>query len=248
MVISESTARRFWPNESAIGKRVRPLSDKEWRTVVGVVADVAQYSLTGFPGWVDGMQYVPLTQSLTPNAQSGRLTLLIDSAQPQSAIAAVPLAIRRRYPDVVVSQTELLEGLRSDSVADQRSSAWLLGFFAALGLLLGVAGVYGVIAHRAAQRRREIGIRMVMGATAGRVLRMVVRETLLVALIGCGLGILGALALSRYLESLLFEVTAHDPAAFAIFPGVLLAAAVLAAAIPGWRASRIDPAMTLREE
>jgi ABC-type antimicrobial peptide transport system permease subunit len=133
-------------------------------------------------------------------------------------------------------------------VADQRSTAWLLGLFAALGLLLGVAGVYGVISHRAAQRTREIGIRMVMGATPGRVVGMVVRETLLVALLGCAAGIVGAFGLSRFLQSLLFGVTAHDRIAFAVFPTILLAAAVLAAAIPAWRASRADPTLTLREE
>jgi len=174
--------------------------------------------------------------------------MFVESSQPQAVAATLPFIIRQRFSDVVVSGIASLEGIRSESVADQRSTAWLLGLFAALGLLLGVAGVHGVISHRAAQRTREIGIRMVMGATAGRVVGIVVRETLLASLAGCAVGIAGAFGLSRFLRSLLFGVTAHDTVTFAIFPAVLLAAAVLAAAIPAWRASRIDPAFTLREE
>jgi putative ABC transport system permease protein len=148
----------------------------------------------------------------------------------------------------VVSHIASLDGIRSGSVADQRSTARLLALFAALGLLLGVAGVHGVISHRTAQRTREIGIRIVMGATAARVVGLVVGETLLVSFAGCAAGIAGAFGLSRFLQSLLFGVTAHDTVAFAIFPAVLLAAAALAASIPAWRALRIDPALTLREE
>jgi putative ABC transport system permease protein len=248
IIISESAAKRFWATESAIGKRIRPMSDKEWRTVVGVAADVAQYSLTGFPSWVDGAQYVPLAQALPRVAQSIQLTMFVESSQPQAVASALPFAIRRRFSDVVVSGIASLEGIRSESVADQRSTAGLLGLFAALGLLLGVAGVYGVISHRAAQRTREIGIRMVMGATTGGVVGMVVRETLLVSFAGCVAGIAAALGMSELLRSLLFGVTAHDTVAFVIFPAVLLAAVVLAATIPAWRSSRIDPALTLREE
>jgi len=174
--------------------------------------------------------------------------MFVESSQPQAVAGTLPAAVRQLFSDVVVSRIASLEGIRSGSVADQRSTAWLLGLFALLGLLLGVAGVHGVISHRAAQRTREIGIRMVMGATAGKVVGMVVRETLMVSLVGCAAGVAAAFALSGLLRSLLFGVTAHDTVAFAIFPAVLLAAAVLAASIPAWRASRIDPAATLREE
>ena len=248
MIISESAAKRFWPTESAIGKRIRPMSSKEWWTVVGVVADVAQYSLTGFPSWVDGAQYVPLAQALPRVAQSIQLTMFVESSQPQAVAVTLPVAVRQLFSDVVVSRIASLEGIRSGSVADQRSTAWLLGLFASLGLVLGVAGVHGVISQRAAQRTREIGIRIAMGATAGNVVGMVVRETLLVSFAGCAAGVAAAFALSSLLRSLLFGVTAHDTVAFVIFPAVLLAAAVLAATIPAWRASRIDPALTLREE
>ncbi len=247
MLISESTAKRFWPNESPIGKRIRPMADADWRTIIGVVADVAQYSLAGFPPWIDGMQYVPLAQSLPRVAQGIQLVMYIHSSQPQGAAALVS-AVRKRFPDVVVSGITSLKGIRSESVADQRSTAWLLALFAGLGLVLGVAGVHGVISHRAAQRRREIGIRMALGASAGRVVGMVLQETAIVSLAGASAGVAAALGLSRFLRSLLFGVTSHDALTFVVCPAVLLLAALLAAAAPGLRASRTDPALTLREE
>jgi predicted permease len=248
LVISESTAKKFWTVETAIGKRMRPMSDREWRTVVGVVGDVAQYALTGFPSWVDGVEYVPLAQVLHYVRQNMELTMIVESSQPESAGTALPAAVRQQVPDVVVARVASLGEIRSASIADQRSTAWLLALLAAVGLSLGFVGVYGVISNVIAQRTREIGIRIAIGATGANVIAMVVRETLLIAAIGCGVGLAGAFVMSRYLESLLFGVTAHDPPAFAVLPIVLLGTALIAAAIPGWRASRTDPAITLREE
>ncbi len=247
MIVSESTAKRFWPHQSAIGKRIRPVADRDWRTVVGVVGDIAQYSLTGFPSWIDGVEYLPLSQVLPSVTQSIQLTLLFESSPPQTAAALIG-AVRERFPDVVLSKVRSLEGIRSESVADQRSTARLLVLFAALGLLLGVAGVYGVISHRAALRTHEIGIRMALGAGAGTVMQMILRETLLVSLGGTAAGIAVAFGLSRYLRTLLFGVTTHDTTTLLVCPAALLAAALLAAIVPGLRASRTDPAVTLREE
>ena len=248
IVISESTAKRFWPNESSLGKRIRPLSNREPRTVIGVVADVAQYSLTGYPSWVDGAQYVPLAQSLPPIAQGIELTALVESTQPQSVPAAFAATLGDNFAGVTLSRLQTLEETRSDSVAAERSTALLLATFAALGLLLGVAGVYGVIAHRAAQRTREIGIRLALGASAAHVITLVVHETLFASLAGCTAGVGAAFALSHLLASLLFGITNHDPVAFVTAPVVLLLAAFLAALLPGLRASRVDPALTLRQE
>jgi ABC-type antimicrobial peptide transport system permease subunit len=124
----------------------------------------------------------------------------------------------------------------------------LLGLFAVLGLLLGIAGVYGVISHRAQQRTREMGIRLALGASANQVVGMVLQETLLVSFLGAATGVLAAFGLSRFLSSLLFGVTARDVTTLTICPLVLLTAALLAAAVPAQRASRTDPALTLREE
>lgn len=242
MVITESTAKRFWPAEPALGKRMRPMAGGEWLTVVGVVSDVAQYALTGFPQWIDGAAYVPLAQSMPSG--SARLTMFVSSAQPvEGRLAGL---VRARFPDVVVSRVASLEQIRGESLTDQRSTAWLLELLAGLGLALGVAGVYGVISHRASQRTREIGIRMAMGASAARVVGMVLKETVWVSVLGAVMGMAAAYGLSRFLGSLLFGITTHDTVAFVVCPLVLLVAAVVAAAIPAMRASRTDAAMTLR--
>ena len=247
IIISQATAQRFWPNESAIGKRIRTLSELQWRTVVGVVSDVAQYSLTGFPSWVDGVEYFSLAQKLPIDAGNIELTVFLESSQPQAPVTW-QASLHQRFPDIVISHVKSLAAIRTDSVSNQRSTALLLGLFAVLGLLLGIAGVYGVISHRAQQRTREMGIRLALGASANQVVGMVLQETLLVSFLGAATGVLAAFGLSRFLSSLLFGVTARDVTTLTICPLVLLTAALLAAAVPAQRASRTDPALTFREE
>jgi predicted permease len=242
-LISRSTARRFWPGQSPIGKKIRSLADLQWRTVVGVVGDVAQYSITGFPPWVDGVQYLPLPQTSFDAKQSLHLSLLLETANPDW-----PLALKQRYPDIVVANRQTLGELRAASVADQRSTATLLTLFAALGLLLGIAGVHGVVSHRAAQRTKELGIRLALGATPWQLMQTVMQETVLVALAGAGLGVVVAQYASGLLRSLIYGISVHDPLSFAVSPLALLAAAVLAAAIPALRATRTDPVITLRQD
>jgi len=245
IIISQATARRFWPNESAIGKHIRTLSELQWRTVVGVVADVAQYSLAGFPSWVDGVEYCSLAQGMPIDAGNIELTLFAESPQ---ARVTWPVLLRQRFPDIAVTRIKSLGAIRTESVSDRRSTAWLLGLFAVLGLLLGVAGVYGVISHRAQQRTREMGIRLALGASAQQVVGMVLQESLLVSTLGAASGVVAAFGLSRFLSSLLFGVTAHDAITLTFCPLALLMAALLAAALPAQRAARTDPALTLREE
>ena len=222
------------------------MSGEKWMTVVGVVSDVPQFALTGFPAWVDGVSYVPLAQVMPVGGV--QLAIFVESAQPQAILGTLMAAVRQRFPDVVVSRVQSLEQVRKESLTEQRSTAWLLALLAGLGLVLGVAGVYGVISHRASQRTREIGIRMVLGSSAARVVGMVLRETFVVSLLGAAAGVAAAYGLSQFLSSLLFGVTTHDTVAFVACPSILLAAAVLAAAVPAVRASRADAAMTLREE
>ena len=247
LIVSESTARRYWPNESAIGKQIRPVSNREWSTVVGVVSDVKQYSLTGYPSWIDGVEYVPLTQVLPRVTQSMQLTVLVESRDPRASASALARTVQSQFTGIAVSGVSTLDAIRRDSMADQSSTAALLVLFAAIGLLLGVVGVHGVVSHRVAQRTRDIGIRMALGATASRVVAEVVRETAAVALIGLAAGGVAAYASTRFLRALLFGVTHHDPIAFAVCPVVLLIAALMAASVPAMLASRTDPAVTLRE-
>jgi putative ABC transport system permease protein len=214
--------------------------------VVGVVADVAHYSLDGFPSWIDGVQYVPLEQALPQAAEAVQLSIFVETAAiPPGALQS---ALRQRYPDVVLSGVTSLQRVRAASISDRRSIAWLLSLLAGLGLLLGIVGVYGVLTQRAAQRTREIGVRIALGATTRQIAGVVLREALLVAVAGSGAGVLAAFGLSRFLRSLLFGVAEHDAVAFLGAPAVLIATALLAATIPGLRASRVDPVTTLRAE
>jgi predicted permease len=242
-IISRSTAERFWPGQSPLGKKIRSLADLQWRTVVGVVGDVAQYSLAGFPSWVEGVQYLPLPQALSAAQPSLNLSLLLETANPDW-----PQALKQRYPDLVIANVQTLGELRAASVAGQRSTATLLALLAALGLLLGIAGVHGVVAHRAAQRTKELGIRLALGATPLQLLRTVLQETILVALAGAALGVALAYPASAYLQSLVYGITVHDPLSFALSPLALFATAILAAAIPAFRATRTDPVSTLRQD
>lgn len=248
VIISAATARRFWPAGNAVGKRIKPVWNEKWRTIVGVVSDVTQYSLNGFPEWIDGVEYRPLSQTLPRRPEALQLAALIESTQPGQTASALPAAIRAAHPGVVVSKIARLEDIRAESTVEEKSTATLLAVMAALGLTLGIAGVYSVISHRSAQRTKEIGIRMALGATRNSILNLVVRETALVALAGTAAGLAAGWSLTAYLRSLLFGVATHDAATFLACPIVLLLAALLASAIPASRASRLDPVSTLRQD
>jgi len=245
-IISESTAKRFWPNESPLGKTIRPASGKVGRTVVGVVADVAHYSLDGYPSWIDGVQYVPFEQAQPRSAKAVQLSVFIEATD--SRQTEFHSAIRKRFPDVVVSGLRSIGEVRDASVSNRRSTAWLLSLLAGLGLLLGVVGVYGVLTQRAAQRTREMGIRIALGATATKIASGVLCEALVVGVAGSVIGVLVALGLSRFLRALLFGIAENDPVAYLSGPGILIATALLAAGIPAYRASQVDPIQTLRSE
>ena len=247
IVVSESTARHFWPQSDPIGKRIRPYSETEWRTVVGVMSDVSSYSLTGFPEWIDGVEYEPLSQSFPRTRNGVELSMFVKSFQPRPLFSFIE-KLPSQFADIAVSHLATMERVKSESVADQRSTTALLALFAILGLLLAVVGVHGVVSHRVGQRTREIGIRLALGASTKSVVGMILMETVAVAVVGLVAGVLGATALTRFLQSLLFGVTSHDTMTFVISPTVLLIAALTAALVPALHASKLDPAMTLRQE
>jgi putative ABC transport system permease protein len=184
-----------------------------------------------------------LPHALSAAQPSLNLSLLLETANPDW-----PQALKQRYPDLVIANVQTLGQLRAASVAGQRSTATLLALFAASGLLLGIAGVHGVVAHRAAQRTKELGIRLALGATPLQLLRTVLQETVLVALAGAALGVALAYPTSAYLQSLVYGITAHDPLFFALSPLLLCATALAVAAVPALRATRTDPATTLRQD
>jgi putative ABC transport system permease protein len=242
VVVNETMARRFWPGESPVGKRITIWRDEKFpREVVGVVGDTRSE-----PGEPAGPQmYVPYAQ----DANWGSLSLVVRASGDPAAIApaarkevhafdkAIPVYNVRPMGDVVAA-----------ALAERRASTLLVGAFALLALLLALVGIYGVTAYYVTQRTHEIGIRVALGARARNVLGLVVGQSLRLTLAGLALGLCGALALTRVLESLLYDVRPTDPATLAGAAALLGAVAILACLIPARRATKVDPMIALRAE
>jgi putative ABC transport system permease protein len=245
VLISETAAERWWPNEDPIGRRVKvPGFDsgpQPWRTVVGVVKDVKQA----------GLNAPHTTQIYLPHAQysNGFLTLVVRTQQdPLSVAAEVRQQVHEIDPDQAVSNIASMDEVISDSVAANKFSAALLGSLAGLGLLLASIGVYGVLSYGVSQKTREIGIRMALGAVQKDVVALVVGQGMLLLLAGVGAGVVAALFLTRLMSGLLFDVSASDPVTFGGIIVVLAGVALVACYVPARRAAQVDPMVALRHE
>jgi len=245
VVISEKTARHFWPGENPIGKRLKPGSSgnrRPWLEIVGVVKDVRQIELTAEPKL---QMYLPYEQAdfFQPNALVVRTNI-----DPVSLAATVRKTVWDIDKDQPVSNISSMEQVLSESVARQRFSTLLLGIFATLALILAAVGIYGVMSYSVAQRTHEIGIRMALGAQRTDVLKLTLSQGLRLVLIGVIAGLAAAVMLTRVMSSLLFGVSATDPVTFATIVLVLMSAALLANYIPALRATKVDPMVALRYE
>jgi predicted permease len=251
LLITASTARHFWPGENPIGKHIKSAGEQQWRTVVGVVRDVRQYSLSrGLPSWVPGAIYMPYPQAVREDgAIPAAMTLLIkatsDSARLQNDIRQLA---QDQDPNVPIGQVQPLEDVVAGSISDFRSTIRVFISFAAAAILLAAIGIYGLVSYWVTQRTYEIGVRVAIGATKHRIVSMILVQSLRVALYGIGMGVFAALLLTRFLASLLYGVAATDPAIFAAVTALVLGVAVASAAFPAWRAARIDPVTSLRAE
>jgi putative ABC transport system permease protein len=246
-VVDESFARRFYPNEDPIGKRIKrggPHSANPWKTIVGVVRSVRNQRLdaTSLP-----QAYFPVFQeademynlSFAVRASGGD-----PSALTQSVRAAV-LAVDRNQP---VFDVKPMRRIVADSIALRRLALLLLSVFAAVALALAAAGIYGVMAYAVEQRTHEIGVRMALGAQSGAILKLVIGQGMKLALIGVALGLVASVALTRTIKNLLFGVSATDPATFAAITLLLAAVALLACFVPARRAVRVNSMVALRGE
>jgi len=241
VIINETFARQIWPNENAVGRQLRFGDQHRVGTVVGVVRDIKMfYARAG----AERQMYVPLTQF--PSATFGFVVRTSgDSLAMASAIRETIWSVDRDQP---VSSVEPLETLISISNAGDSVVSKLMVFFSALAMFLGVIGIYGVMSHLVSQRRREIGIRVALGATPSQVLRMVINHGLKLALIGISIGLLVALGATRGLAAQLYQVTPYDPPTF-IGVAVLFALVALGACyLPARRGTRVDPLVALRYE
>ncbi len=243
-IVSEGFARRFFPNQKALGKRIRqsgPELGNPWMEIVGVVGNVKYLGLTVD---TDPAYYLPFAQNY-----GSRMFLAVRSPNGAARLAE-PLrrAIQAIDPDVTLAQIGTLEQARTLSVSEPRFDTMLLSLFAAIALLMAAVGIYGLIAYSVARRTHEIGVRMALGAARGVVLRMVVRQGAALAAAGTLLGLGGAFALTRLLKAMLFGVGITDALTFAVAALGIMLVVLLATFVPALRATRISPVAALKYE
>jgi predicted permease len=244
-IVSERIVREAFPGGpvEALGRRVRVGDRDEWLTVVGVVADIRQ---RGLDRDVQPMLYVPFQQD-----RSGFIrfvSFVARTATPASVVEGIRAEIRRAAPDLPIVGTVTMDEAVAASVGPPRFRMWLLVLFAVSATLIATCGIYGLMAYAVAQRRREIGVRMALGAERRDVLRLVLTRALRIVAAGLIVGLAGAVGVTRVLQRFLFGVTPTDPIVFTIVTLLLMAVGLMAAWLPARRATRIDPCAALRAE
>jgi len=241
VVVNESLARDYFADEDPLGKRITFLGATRTHEIVGVVGDVKHSAL----------DEEAKREMYFPMSQAGLFTIFMSlavraSGDPVQMVAAVRGQVWAVDKDQPISNIQTMERLMAKSVAPRRFNLLLLGVFALVGLALACVGLYGVISYTVTQRTREIGVRMAMGAQKDDLLRLIIGEGMKLAIIGALLGLGGALALTRLLKTLLFEVSATDPLTFIVIAALLIIVALLACWIPARRATKVDPIVALR--
>jgi predicted permease len=238
-IVNEAMARQFWPNEDPVGRHVRLISDQMPREIVGIAKTVKVNALGEEP---QPLLYLPLEQ----NYASQVVVQVRAAGEPEAVLGTVRRELQQLEPGMPLLNVNTFRIVFQQSLWAPRMGAWLLGIFASLALLLASIGLYGVMAYSVSQRRRELGIRLALGASQSGVRKMVVRQGLVLALGGVAIGFAVAFALARLISNLLYGMTGTDPITFATIPFVLLLVALLATYLPAWRASRVDPVEALR--
>jgi len=241
IVINETMAKRHWPNEEALGKRVRFGADAPWMTIVGIVADV---QVRGARGTNEVEAYMGYWH----NPEPGVNLVLKTATDPAALIEPLRRAVKEVDPGVAVAGVGTLEEAIAEANGSSRFYATLVAIFAGLALALAAVGIYGVMSYAVAQRTQEIGVRLALGAAERQIFGLVVGETLKLATIGLALGLAGALAVGKALQRLLFGVNTMDFVTFSATAGLLVAVALLASYVPARRAMRVDPMEALRVE
>ena len=241
VIVNENLAQRFWPNQDPLGKRLERGDKEPWRTVVGVVRDTKEFSVDEEP---------PIS-IYHPHEQFpiGTMFVVIRTAvDPARMTGAVTREIQALDPELPAFEFMTMDQRLSQSLARRRFSTLLLGGFALVALILAAIGIYGVIAYSVTQRTQEIGIRMALGARPVKIMEMVIRQSLILSIVGVIAGLVAAFALTRIMASLLYGISATDLPTFLVPPLVLGAVALVASYFPARRAARVDPTVALRSE
>ena len=244
MVINEAAARKFFPNEDPLGKRIKqawPESPGPWREIVGVVGDVKQNGL-------DADQLAEIYLPEDQNTWNSMAIVMRTLVPPASMFPAAKAAIQEIDRELPISAVHTMDEYLVQSLGQRNFSMMLLGIFAGMALLLAGVGMYGVIAYSMSQRVQEIGIRMALGAGRADVMRLAVGEGMVTAAIGILIGLGAAFPLTRMTASLLYGIDAYDPLSFLVVCAVIVTVAMLASFVPAYRATRTDPLAALRQE
>ena len=250
-IIDENLAQEYWPNQDALGQRIRNGDKGPWKTIVGIVGHVRHYQVVGdetssigTEGSAKGVYYFPLYQENSSNF----FLIARTKGDPTALTGAIRAAVHDVDPTQPVSDLRTMDQRITLSMGPRRSAVTLLSVFAAMALILASVGLFGLIRFNVTQRTQEIGVRMAIGASRKDILRMVLGESLRLALLGVAGGLIAAFALTRVLSSLLYGVSATDPLTFAGTSLALTFVALLASWVPAWRATRVDPLVALRYE
>jgi putative ABC transport system permease protein len=257
-IINETLARRYFPNEDPVGKTIwmgapehlfpseqTPQFRFPRRVIVGVVSDVKGSSLN-LP--TSQQVYAPLTQHRL-EGWSNRLMLAVRTSTPPAALAgAIREQVQALDPDQAVTNVRTMNELLERTLSEAKFALLLFGLFAGLAMILAAIGIYGVMTTTVTQRTHEIGLRMALGAQKRDVLRLVIRQAMVLVVIGIAAGLIAAAALTRLMASLLFDVSATDPTTFVVIALILTVVAFVASYVPAWRATKVDPLVALRYE
>jgi putative ABC transport system permease protein len=244
IIVDEEFAKRHWPNEEAVGKRIRFGTDPKAPVleVVGVVGRVKMESLSGDSNRVQG--YFSFSQI----PFNGMTVIIKGSGDPNQQIASARNQVKSLDPDQPIYNIRTMDEIRGEAVAPQRLNLMLLSIFAGIAFVLAVVGIYGVMSYAVTQRTHEIGIRIAIGAQPRDVFRMILGQGMFLTIVGMVAGLLGAFALTRLMATMLFGVKPTDPATFAGVALLLITVALIACYIPGRRATKVDPVDSLRYE
>jgi predicted permease len=247
VIVNQTLARKVWPGENPIGKRIRLKPDAPWLSVIGVVTDIKNHgsNVATKPEF-----YILHTdQPLGLWADFRSMTLVVRTAsEPQQIVGAVRGELKNLDPDLPVYKVQTLDQIVSASVSQTRFPALVLSVFAGLALLLAAVGVYGVLAYTVEQSKHEIGVRMALGAPRAQILRFFLGQGVKWAMLGSGAGLLAAFILVRFIRSMLFEVGPYDPRIFGSGAGILTIVVLMACYLPALRATKIDPIAAVRSE